>query len=112
MSRRVRSAEPAVALPTSVDSPAGLARVLQQLQKSAQEQSRRLKDVPLLDGLELDAEVTTTAAAFPHKLGRKPRGWIVTDKDADARIWRTEAFDAKTLTLRSSATVNVKVWVF
>lgn len=112
MSGRVRRASPVVATAAAMATAGGQARVLEQVQAGAREQTRQLADVPLLNGIEVTCALEAAAVAFAHKLGRKPRGWFVTDIDADATVWRTEAFDAKTITLEASATANAKVWVF
>lgn len=59
----------------------------------------------------LEATITTSGLAINHGMGETPSGWYLVDKTADARVWRT-AWDNKTITLQSSATVSVKVWVF
>lgn len=68
--------------------------------------------VEILDGLLTSSlAITTTATKFAHGLGRKPMGWFLVAPDADARVWQT-ASDDTTVTLRSSAAVNAKLWVF
>lgn len=47
-----------------------------------------------------------------HKLSRVQQGWLVTDIDAVASIYRSATFNDKTLTLHSSAACNVNLWVF
>lgn len=49
---------------------------------------------------------------IPTGLNRLQQGWIITDKDANANIWRTAAFNNNYLTLRASAAVVVSIWVF
>lgn len=44
------------------------------------------------------------------KLGRPCRGYLVVRKDADARVWDTDA--GRYLVLQCSANVNVTLWVF
>jgi hypothetical protein len=50
-----------------------------------------------------------------HSLGRKPLGWIVVRKRADARIWDVQDFNnnpSKTLSIACSHSVTVDLWIF
>jgi len=50
-----------------------------------------------------------------HSLGRKPLGWIIVRKRADARIWDVQDFNrnpTKTLSLAVSHSVQVDIWIF
>ena len=69
----------------------------------------------LLEGRLLT--VTLTAGAFTpvsHGLGRRPTGYIVVRRNANAVLWdRADAADANAfLYLQPSATVTVTLWVF
>lgn len=68
---------------------------------------------PLLDGVLLPSQELATSATnhVTHKLGRTPRGYLVIDQDANARIWRV-SWDTMFLDLQTSATVSVRLWVF
>lgn len=69
-------------------------------------------NMPILQGrLIEDIAVTTATVTIDHKLGRTPRGWIICKKNADARVWET-ASTSRTITLDSSATVTVSIWIF
>lgn len=77
-----------------------------------------LTKMPILAGRLIErvpggplVNIGTGDTLIAHLLGRLPRGWIVTDRDADARIWRIRA-DTRYLTLRASVSVNVALWVF
>lgn len=59
-----------------------------------------------------DLALSTTVRVVNHGLGYKPRGWVVVDKDADARIYRSANKSATTISLTASATVTATVWVF
>ena len=61
-----------------------------------------LTDVSLIDG----------NTAIPHKLGRMMQGWIITDINGSATIYRRGPMNAVTLTLNSSAAVIVSLAVF
>lgn len=47
-----------------------------------------------------------------HKLGRVQQGWGIVDQQAVASIYRSEPFNATTLTLVSDAIVTVNLEVF
>lgn len=47
-----------------------------------------------------------------HLLGRAPQGWIITDINAVASIYRNAAFNDLTLTLHSSANATIGLMVF
>jgi len=66
---------------------------------------------PFLLGAVFELAITTASVSFDHKLGKTPTGWIVTDKDANADIWRV-SWDETTITLDASASANIKIWVF
>lgn len=68
--------------------------------------------VPIINGrLMEDINITTTATAYEHKLGRVPIGWIVLDRGANVTVWRT-AWDDKTITLDSTGFTTIRVWIF
>jgi hypothetical protein len=75
--------------------------------------AQQLEINPTLDGALVESEnmVAATPRALNHKLGRQPRGWILTDIDAAATVHRT-AWDDKTISLEASANATVSVWVF
>jgi hypothetical protein len=68
--------------------------------------------VDFLYGTYIEAEIATGGTKLAHKLGKEPQGWIVVDKDANASVWRFEASDANYINLKSSATVNVKLYIW
>lgn len=47
-----------------------------------------------------------------HGLGRKPQGWVLSDINGAATIYRSAAFSPLTLTLTSSAAVTIGIVVF
>lgn len=69
------------------------------------------KDVLLNRTTLSEITVTTAGLTVQHSLGRTPKGWIVVDQNADARIWRT-AWTSTTISLDSSATVKVTILLF
>src|SRR5712671_4951391 len=47
-----------------------------------------------------------------HKLAQLQQGWIITDIQGAATIYRSQPFNDKTLTLNSSAPVTISLGVF
>lgn len=68
----------------------------------------------LIQGLQLSGIilVANTPQTINHLLGKMQTGWIVTDQNAAANIFRTQAFNATTLTLESNANVTINLWVY
>ncbi len=66
----------------------------------------------IIDGVQIQSiELTTTPQPISHKLGRRPRGWVIVDQDADARVWST-ARDKNVLILQASSPCTISVWVY
>src|SRR5271169_3360558 len=63
----------------------------------------------LLENVKMFAN---TPVAIKHGLGRKQRGWIITDIDSQATIFRKRAFNAEALVLESTANANINIWVY
>jgi len=69
--------------------------------------------VPLVNGTMLENVILNTGTTvINHMLGRKMQGWIITDIDGSAVIYRSVDFNSVSLTLTSSSKVNVNLWVF
>lgn len=58
-----------------------------------------------------DVALTTSSVKVPHTLGRKPRGYIVTKRNANAVVYNGD-FSIRFLNLTASAAVTVDLWVF
>ena len=85
---------------------------LSRMEQNVQEWANQVSGIPILDGVLLtDLDVSTTATWFAHGLGRQPRGWMVVDKNADARIWRTD-WNSTRIQLDASSAANISIWVF
>lgn len=58
--------------------------------------------------------LTTTTALVSHGLGKRPVGWLIIDKNAQADIWRDPLVEvtADKIPLRASATVtcDIQFW--
>lgn len=71
----------------------------------------------LLDGRLLENVQLLTGAPnlIEHKLGRKPLGFLVVRKRAQADVWDNQdanVFKDRSIDLRSSANVTVDIYVF
>lgn len=68
----------------------------------------------LIQGSQLSGIVlvANTPQSFNHFLGKNQTGWIVTDQNSSANIYRTQPFNDSTLTLESSADVTINLWVY
>lgn len=62
----------------------------------------------LLTGVSLAMGSTVLS----HPLNRTLSGWVITDIDGSATIYRSAPFSSVSLTLTSSAVVTVSLWVF
>jgi hypothetical protein len=86
------------------------------LQQNLKKFTKPLEDNPILDGRLIEG-ITVPGAGnvvVNHKLGRKPRGWILTDKAGDGVIFRGAAWTDKTIELANSVVTDcvVAIWVF
>ena len=73
---------------------------------------RSIEKIEILGGVLITSvAVSTTPVAIAHKLGRRPRGWVVVDDNTGVIVWRT-ASDAQFLTLDASASATISLWVF
>lgn len=63
----------------------------------------QVKDISLVAGVP---------KVINNYLGRMQQGYIITDMNADARVWRVEPFNNKTLTLQSTANVTISLWMY
>lgn len=50
--------------------------------------------------------------SIPHLLDRKMQGWMISDINAAASIYRSQPFNASTITLNSSAVCIINLVVF
>lgn len=68
---------------------------------------------PLVQGIILqDIQLVAGSNTVNHKLNRVMQGWSIVDIQAAATIYRTEAFNATSLTLNVSASCTVNLYVF
>lgn len=68
---------------------------------------------PLTNGIFLrDINLISGNTTINHLLGRKIQGWVLSDINGAATIYRSQPFNDLTLTLTSSAAVKVNLYVF
>lgn len=68
---------------------------------------------PLLNGNFLtEIDLISGVNVIPHGLDRTPQGWMITDIDGAAVIYRSAAFTTSLITLTSDAAVTVNIYVF
>ncbi len=71
---------------------------------------------PIVNGLQLDnIALLTGDNVINHRLGRKPQGYIVVRKNAQAGIFDTQDTNQMpqlTLNLTSDADVTVSLWIY
>lgn len=69
--------------------------------------------LPILSGLQLKNIVLIDGVnTINTKLQRPLQGWIITDQNAVASIFRSQPLNSTTLTLTSNAAVTVDLWVY
>lgn len=69
--------------------------------------------IPFLNGQLLTGIVLVNGVTvINHKLSRMQQGYVVTDQNASAAIYRSQPLNSTTLTLTSNASVTVALWVF
>ena len=84
----------------------------QTIQINLKQYFQQFTDLTFLKGRAVnDIEVTTSTVVVDHKLGRQPIGWFIVDKSASGDVWRT-AWNDKTITLDSSATTTINIWIY
>lgn len=90
--------------------------VIEELQDNAEPIMRQVEKAFLLDGvLKKRQSLTTAPTSINHGLGRAPIGFIVVRRRANANVWDLQDDNTrptKTLTLISSADVEVDLWIF
>jgi len=90
-------------------------RDVQKLQDSLARVFNAIQTKEILDGrLISDIEIVTgTAKEINHGLAKPIRGWIITDINADANVYRgTSTTPNSTFFLNASANCTVSLWVF
>ena len=70
----------------------------------------KINDI-ILNRVELTGTIVTSGTKISHNLGRVPTGWVVVDKTVNADVYRV-SWNNETITLASTATTEIKLWVF
>ena len=63
----------------------------------------------LITGVSLSAN---TPLAINHLLDRMQQGWLLTDINTSAKVWRTQPLNNKTLTLEADANTTISLLVY
>lgn len=90
-------------------------RELSLVQENVESFVRPFFMIPFLDGVHLEnISVSGTAADFNHNLNRTWKGFFVTNRAADLRVYSPSSTADKTLkiTLQANTSGTVSVWVF
>lgn len=88
-------------------------RDFQLFQNAWASQLNPLLQNPLVHGLFLkNIALIMGTNMINHLLGRKQQGYIITDINASAVIYRSSPFNAQTLTLTSNGGCVVNIYVF
>lgn len=68
---------------------------------------------PIIQGLALkNVQLVVGTNVINHLLARKQQGYLITDLQGIADIYRSAPFNSQTLTLTSNADVTVNLWVY
>lgn len=91
--------------------------VVMKLQENIDNALAPVLNSAIIDGILLQDVVLATGLTnkISHKLNRKPLGYIVIAKNANAQVWDSQATNLlpkSTLELLCSADVTVSLWVF
>jgi hypothetical protein len=89
---------------------------LRKTKEAIEDGGRRLEAIPFLDGIWIQdiSLPAVSSTVVNHKLGRIPRGWIMTRVQGGARIPTETARDSTTITIYNAASfaMTVDFWFF
>lgn len=69
--------------------------------------------LPILDGNLIEGiALINGTTVINHLLARLQRGWVITDINAGAAVYRSAPYNSSTLTLTSGASCTISLWVF
>jgi len=86
---------------------------LNRLQDQIIKQSNEL-DIPLIRG-NLITDISFNGAEtkkIPHKLGKNYTGYFIVKKNANQNVFDNDVIDGEFLTLTSTGTCKISLWVF
>lgn len=76
-------------------------------------QLNQLLKLPMLSGIALtEIPLSNGVTVINHKLQRQMEGWLITDINGAATIYRSAPLSPLTLSLTSNAAVMVDLWIF
>jgi hypothetical protein len=90
----------------------GLSDEARELEEAARESIDDLRGIPILSYSEVSVSVVAGDNTIPHKLKRRPKGWIITDMTVGAVTLRRVDWDTGVITLNSSGTATISMWVY
>lgn len=91
----------------------GVDRVFSQLQTQWSALLNPLLSNPVSKGnLLVNVPLISGVTVVNHLLDRQQQGWMITDLTASAKIYRSQPFNSKTLTLTSDAPCTVSLLVY
>lgn len=68
---------------------------------------------PLSSALILDnVQLVTGFNIVPHKLGRVPQGWFITDIDAAVGVFRAKPFNPDTISLTTNGACTISLAIY
>lgn len=73
--------------------------------------SLQFKNYSIIDGIMVTTDVAIGSNSVVHGLGKIPVGFLVIAKSANEDIWGN-VFTKENLTIESSGTATLKLWVF
>jgi hypothetical protein len=103
--------------PVPADAPVHTRAWLSRFQLGVLTSIRALSRFQIVQGVHLEAVVVTVGInTLAHKLGRQPRGWVVTRQSAALGLYETAAQlnqrTARALVLTATVGGTVDLWVF
>lgn len=94
-----------------VSNGAQLQRVVNNIQQNVEDEFDKINRISILSNNVIENVSINTTTVLAHKLNRKPIGYIIIAKNANATIWNG-TIDEQSITLNSSVAVTVNVMVF
>ena len=86
-------------------------RDVEQLQSACSAQFQALHNCQLLDGAALNVDLVAGDNVISNPLQRDMRGWIVTDRSTAAAVYKVSS-TSRNITLNSSSTITLQLWVY
>lgn len=94
-----------------VQNPAQLQRVVNNVQQNVEDEFDKINRISILSNNIIENVSINTTTILAHKLNRKPVGYIIIAKNANATIWNG-TIDEQSITLNSSSNVTATIMVF